>query len=417
MGTPRAWLIWLIGCAAYAVAVMQRTTFGVVGLDAADRFGTTAGVVSTFVVLQLLVYSTMQIPAGLLLDRYGTRVMLTAGTAAMAAGQLTMALADSLPEGILGRVLVGAGDACIFGAVVRLIPTWFPPRRAPMLIQMTGQLGQLGQVASAVPFAALNASSGWTAAFVMCAAVALTMSLAAGVFVRDTPSGEPLRTPADEVGSLRHQIALAWSHPATRLGLASHFTTCFPSVVFGMMWGFPYLQQGEGLPGPLVGLLMTVYVVAQLIFGPLFGGLVQRYPEHRIRFAFVIVAAIAIPWATVLLWPGRAPLWLLVLLVVGVGTSGPGAALSLDFTRAYTPPARLGTAIGVANMGGFTAGLAAVLAIGVVLDLSSGGSVAYGLGDFRVALATQFVFLALGSVAMLAAYRQLKRHLAESPGE
>lgn len=403
-------MIWLIGCAAYAVAVMQRTSFGVVGLEAADRFGTTAGIVSTFVVLQLLVYSGMQIPAGLLLDRFGTRVMLTAGTATMFAGQLTMALADTLPGGIVARVLVGAGDACIFGAVVRLIPVWFVPRRAPMLIQMTGQLGQIGQVASALPFAAVAASAGWTPAFGLAAATALVMSVAAAAFVRDTPSGEPLRTIGDPV-PLRRQIAQAWAHPATRLGLASHFTTCFPSVVFGMMWGFPYLQQGESLAGPIVGTLMTVYVIAQLFFGPMFGGLVQRMPQHRIQFAFVIIAAISIPWAAVLLWPGPAPLWLLVLLVIGVGASGPGAALSLDFTRAYTPPVRLGTAIGVANMGGFTAGLMAVLAIGVVLDLSSSGA-GYHLVDFRIALATQFVFLALGSLAMLATHRQLRAHLA-----
>lgn len=407
-------MIWLIGCAAYAVAVMQRTTFGIVGIDAAERFGTTAGIVSTFVVLQLLVYSIMQIPAGLLLDRYGTRVMLTAGTATMFAGQLTMALVDSLPGGIVARVLVGAGDACIFGAVVRLIPVWFAPRRAPMLIQMTGQLGQLGQVASALPFAAVNASLGWSAAFGTAAASALVMSLAAATFVRDTPSGEPLRMHGDEVVPLRRQIAVAWSHPATRLGLASHFTTCFPAVVFGMMWGFPYLQQGESLSGPVVGTLMTVYVIAQLIFGPLFGGLVQRRPDHRIHLAFTIVAAIAVPWVAVLLWPGRAPLWLLVILAIGVGTSGPGAALSLDFTRAYTPPARLGTAIGVANMGGFTAGLGAVLTIGVVLDLSSGGTTSYGLEDFRIAMATQFVFLALGCVGLLVTYRQLRRYLAQT---
>lgn len=412
MGTTRAWAVWLIGCAAYAVAVMQRTTFGVVGLDAAERFGTTAGIVSTFVVLQLLVYSAMQIPAGLLLDRYGTRVLLTAGTATMFAGQLTMAFVDTLPGGIVARVLVGAGDACIFGSVVRLIPTWFPPRRAPMLIQMTGQLGQIGQVASALPFAAINMSLGWSAAFGACAAVALSASLACAVFVRDTPSGRPLRMVGEEVVPLRRQIGVAWSHPATRLGLASHFTTCFASVVFGMMWGFPYLQQAEGLSGPVTGGLMTVYVVAQLLFGPLFGGLVQRRPDRRIHLAFTIVAAISLPWAAVLLWPGRAPMWLLVLLVIGIGTSGPGAALSLDFTRAYTPPERLGTAIGVANMGGFIAGLAAVLAIGLVLDVSSGGTTSYGLTDFRVAMATQFVFLLGGSVALTHTYRQLQRYVA-----
>ncbi len=68
---PRAWLIWTIGIFAYLVAVSQRTSFGVVGLEATERFHAGASAISFFTVLQLLVYAGLQIPVGLLVDRFG----------------------------------------------------------------------------------------------------------------------------------------------------------------------------------------------------------------------------------------------------------------------------------------------------------------------------------------------------------
>ena len=87
LGGPRAYAVWIAAVTAYSIAVLQRTTMGVAGLEAADRFGASATIVSTFVVLQLGVYALAQIPAGVLLDRYGSRVTLTAGAVLMALGQ------------------------------------------------------------------------------------------------------------------------------------------------------------------------------------------------------------------------------------------------------------------------------------------------------------------------------------------
>ena len=140
----------------------QRTTFGVAGLDAADRFAIDPGTLSAFVFIQLAVYIAAQIPAGLLVDRFGSRTMLVASGLLLAAGQLLLAFTTVLPLAVLARVLVGAGDAIVFSAVFSLVPRWFPARRVPVFAQLTGMLCQFGQVLSAVPFAALLHSAGWT---------------------------------------------------------------------------------------------------------------------------------------------------------------------------------------------------------------------------------------------------------------
>ena len=79
-----AWLIWTVGVAAYILTVMQRTTLAAAGLDAADRFGLNPGSLAAFVFIQVAVFSVAQIPAGLLVDRYGPRAMLVANAALLA---------------------------------------------------------------------------------------------------------------------------------------------------------------------------------------------------------------------------------------------------------------------------------------------------------------------------------------------
>ena len=86
---------------------------------------------STFVVLQVVVYAGAQVPAGLLLDRFGSKALIVSGAAVMAAGQLALAFTESLPAAIAARAVVGLGDAVTFISVLRLVPHWFSHGRCP----------------------------------------------------------------------------------------------------------------------------------------------------------------------------------------------------------------------------------------------------------------------------------------------
>ena len=196
MTAPRAWLIWTVGIFAYLVAVSQRTSFGVVGLEATERFHATAAEISFFTVLQLLVYAGLQIPVGVLVDRLGSRTMIAGGAVLMGLGQLQLAFADNIPGGVLGRVLVGAGDAMTFISVIRLIPLSFAPARVPLITQLTGMSGQLGQLFSVVPFAMILHSAGWTPAFLTLAAMSALAVVLVLAALKDQPPGHPRPEPA-----------------------------------------------------------------------------------------------------------------------------------------------------------------------------------------------------------------------------
>jgi MFS family permease len=127
----RAWVVWGVGLCAYVVAVLDRTSLGVAGLQAQTRFRIGASALASFAVLQLLVYAALQVPVGLLLDRFGSLRLVVTGALLMAAGQAVLTVADAMPGAVAGRVLVGAGDAMTFISVLRLVPQWFRPAGFP----------------------------------------------------------------------------------------------------------------------------------------------------------------------------------------------------------------------------------------------------------------------------------------------
>jgi MFS family permease len=405
--------IWLVGVAVYVIAVLQRTSLGVAGLDATARFHSSASALATFAVVQLLVYAALQIPVGVLLDRFGSRRLLLVGALTMAAGQLVLALATDFPTAVAARVLVGAGDAMTFISVLRLVSAWFPPRRIPLMSQLTGILGQLGQVLSAVPLVALLHGPGWTPAFLSAAALGVLAAVLALAALRDAPPGTTVRAPAASVASVTGQLADAWRHPGTRLGLWTHFVTQFSGTVFVMLWGFPFLVSAQGLAPGTASALITLYVLAGMTVAPLIGQLVARHPLRRSWLVLGIAGSNAAAWAVVLALPGPAPLWLLVGLVLVLTVGGPGSMIGFDFARTFNPPHRLGTATGIVNVGGFMASLVTILAVGLILDaLTPAGADGYTLDAFRAALAFQFVMWAVGVAGVLRTRKLARAELA-----
>lgn len=401
----RAWVVWSVGLLAYIVAVLNRTTLGVSGLEAANRFGASPGVLSSFVVLQVVVYAGAQIPAGVLLDRFGSKTLIVAGALLMVAGQLTLAVTTVLPAAIGARAVLGLGDALTFISVLRLVPQWFAPRRVPLVTQLTGICGQLGQVLSAVPFLALLTGGGWTIAYTSVAAlgllsIALTMSL-----VRDTPDGANVR---EEKTSLRTTLAgvkTVWLRPGTRLGFFTHMGTQFSVTVFALMWGVPYLTAAQGVSTGTAGALLSVSVVAAIASGVVIGILTARYPLRRSWMVLAIIASNAAIWTVVLALPGRAPLWLLVLLVVVISVGGPGSMVGFDFARTFNPRATLGTAQGMVNIGGFLASLLVMQTMGVIIGAAGG----YSFESFRIAWTVQYAVWAFAVTGILITRRKARR--------
>ncbi|MDN6179227.1 MAG: MFS transporter, partial [Micrococcaceae bacterium] len=220
-------------------------------------------------------------------------------------------------------------------------------------------------------------------------------------------------------GPARKSLAVlgeAWRQPGTRLGFWTHFGLQFTSNVFLLAWGYPFLVSGQGLEPAAASGLMTIFVLVSLVFGPLFGAIVARHPLRRSTLALGIIILISAAWATVLLWPGPAPLSLLVVLLTLLAIGGPGSMIGFDFARTFNTPQSIGTATGIVNVGGFTAALISVYFIGLILDLqfaaAGGRGDLYNLDAFRWAMAFQFIPLAAGAIGILVTRRKARDDLA-----
>jgi len=427
-GSPagrRAWAVWGAGVCIYLVAVFHRNSLGVAGIIAAHRFGIGASQLAAFAVLQLVVYAGMQIPVGLLADRYGPRRLLTCGLVLMTVAQLAFALSASFPAALAARALLGCGDALTFVSVLRLITAWFPARRAPLVTQLTGFVGTAGNLAGAYPLSVALRDFGWTPTYAAAALIggcALVLPL---TVIRNRPGGggagpgasglggsaEPLSSDAvrEPRQPIRAQLREGWAEPGTRLGFWVHFTTPFAGGVFAMLWGFPFLVQGEGLSSGTAGVLLTVMIAEAMVLGPAYGTLTGRRPDLRLALVGVVTVLMAAAWAAVLLWPGRAPLWLLVLLVAALGTGGSASLVGFEIARSVNPAHRTGTASGMVNVGGFSAMVALLLAIGWILDAHGSDSAGhYSLSAFKAAFAAQYLLFGLGATQMVRLARRVR---------
>lgn len=293
----------------------------------------------------------------------------------------------------------------MFVAVLGLVPRWFPARRVPLITQLTTILGQLGQILSAVPFLVLLHHAGWSTAFGLAAAGGALVALLAAAVVRNAPAGGWSPAPSMSAREMGRQLREVWGRPGTRLGFFGHMGTQFSMMVFALLWGVPYLESAQHLSGSAAGALMTLFVLCMICIGPVVGMLTSRHPMRRSWLLLAVIAADAVTWTAVLAFPGPAPRWLLVLLVVVLSAGGPGSVVGFDIARTSNPRPNLGVAQSIVNMGGFSATLLVLALMGGIMTAMGG----FTPEAFRVAWLVQYPVWLAAVIGVLVMRRQARR--------
>lgn len=407
---PRVGLILGSAVFAYFVSIIERSSMGVASLAATERFQVGAATLSSLTVAQLIVYAAMQIPTGMMLDRFGARRLIIFGSLTTGLGNLLVAYSPEFAFAVLGRMVVGFGDAFVFVSMIRLVNGWVSGPKATRLTQLFANLGQLGQIASAVPFAYLLGLAGWTTAFSTIAGLALVAATVGLFTLRDEQLASAAASGAPGTFAQLRQNLL---DPIVRKAFWVHFTLQSSGSVFILLWGYPFLVRAEGLAESTASLLLGSFVFIGFLVGPILSHICVRHPARRNRLVTAVFAIIVSAWLLVLLWPGANPLWQLVFLVLAVGIGGPASMVAFDYSRTSIAKHRLGSSNGVINSGGFVATFICMFLVGLALDFIRtnrlvGDSGLYSLEAFKLALPVQLLVISGGLVMFYRERRLVK---------
>jgi MFS family permease len=391
---------------------------GVATLIASERFDTNAQELATLAVFQLVVYAGMQIPVGILLDRFGAKKLLIIGALVMATGSFTVALAPNLGVAVFGRMLVGMGDSFTFISMIRMINGWYQGAKATRMQQNVSTVGQLGQFVSAVPFWFLLEHLGWNFSFTAISLVSLLVVLLLVAFTaNERAEHEHLRYQAPSIKIATSQLLENMRNPGIRMAFWTHFVTQPTTTSVSLLWAVPFLVSAEGQSHEFASLTLTAMVLFGLVTGPLIGLVCSKYPQKRALLVYCVVALNSLTWLLLLAIPDRANSSVLLVCFLLISIGGPASLVAFDYTKDIAPKSRLGSANGFANVGGFLASFIMMYLTGLIIDLvqqATSSTQRFTLVGFRFGFASQLLVVAIGIMFFTLERRKYLRILRES---
>lgn len=421
-GSPMAYAMWALALAGYIFAATCRSSLSATGIQAALYFDISSAALSSFVYLQLFVYAIMQIPAGMLLDKFGPKRMIVAGCCLMSLGQGLLAVSTVTGMAVVARAIVGAGDALIFISVIRLLAAWFPLRRLPLMNQLTGQIGNLGQIISVYPFVWVMNLTSWQTAFLALAGVGLMIAFCVMTLLRESPAQPslPAKGPAAVSGhhALQHLGTVA-RIPGTVCGFWVHSITWFSNTMMNQLWGFPFLLAVERYSYAQASAYLACGTASCVVWAMVFGRFASTHPVRgRVMLVYATVGAQMLCWTILLLTNGPHSNVLMIALLLAISSGMAASSVAFDFAREANAPRDLGTATGIANIGGFLSSGLVLLGVGLLLDWQGADNPnLYTDRTMRIAVLVQYPMWIVGligfSVMLPKALRNLRLRSAE----
>ncbi|WP_338741099.1 MFS transporter [Haloplanus salilacus] len=403
----RRWIGWAVLAASFVVFSFHRVSTSVIAdelMRAFDTTGTELGVLHSSL---FYIYALLQVPAGVLADRLGTRRIATAGTLLMGVGVLGFAASDGYLVAFLARATIGLGGSVIYISALRYCANWYRADEFATMTGITSAMPGIGGILATTPLAVAVAELGWRATLGAVGVVGLLAGLGIYVGVRDTPGDAGL--PAIEGVDPPSETSFRAAATNARLVLGDPTTwvlgvvfLAFVGTTFTVLgiWGVPFLVDRYGIT---VRRASTYVLVGNLGF--LFGPPAMGRLSDRLGVRAPIVAAASVCFAAgygFVAVVGRPPLLLVGALLFAVTFVGGAGFITFTLVKERHPAAASGSATGAVNSLGFAGVAALPVVMGWLLDAFWTGEVVDGarvytaLG-YRAAFA---VAAAMGLVAL-----------------
>ncbi|MGE0356462.1 MAG: MFS transporter [Burkholderiales bacterium] len=416
-GAPRlppasaAWVVWGLGAALYLIAFYQRVAPAVLVQELTSEFALTGAALGNLSAFYFYSYVAIQIPTGLIADRWGPRRLLTAGAALTAAGTLVFALAPTAYVANAGRLAIGAAAGVAFVAMLKLASHWMPSTRFALASGVALFVGVVGATVAGAPLRLAVDAMGWRNVMLASAAATALVAVAIWIVVRDDPSERGYdsyfahRSGKAGGSSIGADLKAVFAYRNT--ALLFFIPGAFSGIVlmFAGLWGVPFLTTHYGYSTAEAALLASLTLIAWSVGSILYGPISERARSRRLPYLAGLAGTMAL-WAAIVWVPGWGRVAMPVLLAA-LGLVGGAFILVFPFAKESVPARLAGTVSGITNMGVMMGGLVMQPLVGWVLDrhwtgaLTAGGARLYDLAAYRSAFSLLFAWGALAFLLLL----------------
>ena len=385
-------------CAAFMASQFFRVSNAVIAPELMRTLSISSEAMGVITGAFFFAFGIMQIPTGILLDRFGPRRTMSGLFVIAAAGSAVFATAEGTAGLVAGRALIGVGCAAGLMGMLVVIARWYPPERFAKLSSMVYVVGGAGVLFATTPLAAAADTIGWRGAF--WAMTGITLGFAAMLFamVRDAPPGREVEsageTFAEMLGGVREVSRNRQLWHVCAIQLVNYGSII---AVIGL-WAGPYLNDIHGLQGVARGNVLLVINVSMLAAVIGYGVVERRLHSRKRAIAGGSVASAAI-LLVLAFWPGIGP-WPAIALLVAFAVTSGHIMLNHAHARAVLPDHLVGRGLTLQNVAVFFG----VATMQSVTGLIIGRFTQVGEAAPDIAYRSVFGFLAVMIVVSLALY-------------
>jgi len=386
-----AWLVWATAALFYLVAFYVRVSPAVMTQELMQDFHIGAGSLGIVSALYFYAYVAMQIPTGILVDSWGPRKLLLAGSVTAAAGTFLFGSTSNLFVACVARGVIGGATAVAWVVTLKLITHWFPPRRFATLSGLSLFVGNIGALFAQVPLRILVERFNWRIVTFGSAGVVLIIFALAILTVRADPSEKGYLTYAPQgphtgvEGNPRHilrGLGNIFTYRNTWLIFLAQGGFLGGVLAFAGLWGPPFLRVRYGLESRSAAAVCSVMLACFAVASPVLGAISDRIGRRKPLYVSGAVLA-STGWAVL---SYRPSLSLSGFVGIAAFTSFCAAAIILGFAfgKESVPQQYLGTITGLINMGNMLGPMLLQPGIGWLLDRRWSGATANGLRVYSV---------------------------------
>lgn len=372
-----AGLVWGLAAIFYLYELMLLVSPSVMIDELTASFHTSAEQLGSLAACYYYAYAFMQIPVGILMDRFGPRWLLTFASLSCTIGCVIFGTAQTLLAAQVGRFIMGIGGSFAVVGCLKLASMWFPVNRFALLTGLMVAVGMMGGVFGQAPVAKLVLWLGWRETLFLGAALGAILSIIIWCVVRDHPSGKSLLQlkknyyQAQDLKNTPNKwncLVELWSvMKIPQVWIASLYAGLMfvPTTGFGQLWGVPYFAERFDLERDVAGFMVSMIFFGWALGGPFYGWLSDRIGRRKQPMVFAALGTLLV-MTTILFAPVGPTVMKLLMFMLGALSSG--FILAFSIVREINTPILTGTAIGLINTLNNLSGALAQPIVGKILD-------------------------------------------------